>query len=135
MVAGGIALAGAQCAPADHALQPTHADRVVVPRFEIPSLRTRGFEDSLTRKGARIEVLLLLSAMAAFATWLVGMACERCGIDAWLTPFRSRRRLYSVMRLGREALVRRWSNTRLSALIDQLRNPSPQLLDQLGVPA
>jgi hypothetical protein len=95
----------------------------------------QGFEDSLTRKGARIEVLLLLSAMAAFASWLVGMACESCGIDAWLAPFRSRRRLYSVMRLGREALVRRWSSTRLSELIDQLRHPSPQLLDQLRVPA
>ena len=95
----------------------------------------QGFEDSLTRKGARIEVLLLLSAMAAFATWLVGMACESCGIDDWLMPFRSRRRLYSVMRLGREALVRRWSSTRLSELIDQLRYPGPQLLDQLGVPA
>lgn len=95
----------------------------------------QGFEDSLTRKGARIEVLLLLSAMAAFASWLVGMACESCGIDAWLAPFRSKRRLYSAMRLGREALVRRWSSTRLSELIDQLRHPSPHLLDQLGVPA
>lgn len=95
----------------------------------------QGFEDSLTRKGARIEVLLLLSAMAAFASWLVGMACESCGIDAWLAPFQSKRRLYSVMRLGREALVRRWSSTRLSELIDQLQHPSPQLLDQLRVPA
>jgi hypothetical protein len=95
----------------------------------------QGFEDSLTRKGVRIEVLLLLSAMAAFASWLVGMACESCGIDDWLAPFRSRRRLYSVMRLGREALVRRWSNTHLSKLIDQLIHPSPQLLDQLGLPA
>jgi hypothetical protein len=94
-----------------------------------------GFEDSLTRKGARIEALLLLSAMAAFASWLVGMVCESCGIDAWLAPFRSKRRLYSVMRLGREALVRRWSCTRLSELIDQLRRPTPQLLDQLGAPA
>lgn len=94
----------------------------------------QGFEDSLTRKGTRIEVLLLLSAMAAFASWLVGMACEKCGIDTWLAPFRSTRRLYSVMRLGREALVRRWSSVRLSGLIDQLRQPSPQLLDQLQVP-
>jgi hypothetical protein len=39
------------------------------------------------------------------------------------------------MRLGREALVRRWSSLRMGELIDQLRNPSPQLLDQLGVPA
>jgi len=95
----------------------------------------QGFEDSLTRKGVRIEVLLLLSAMAAFASWLVGMACENCGIDDWLAPFRSKRRLYSVMRLGREALMRRWSSTRLSELIDQLRHPSSQLLDQLGLPA
>lgn len=95
----------------------------------------QGFEDSLTRKGARIEVLLLLSALAAFASWLVGMACESCGIDAWLAPFRAKRRLYSVMRLGREALVRRWFSTRLSELIDQLRHPTPALLDQLSVPA
>jgi hypothetical protein len=36
------------------------------------------------------------------------------------------------MRLGREALVRRWSSTRLNELIDQLRHPSSELLDQLG---
>lgn len=94
----------------------------------------QGFEDSLTRKGARIEVLLLLNTLAAFATWLVGMACEASGIDQWLTPFRTKRRLYSVMRLGREALVRRWSNTRLSELFHMLRQPSPELLDQLAVP-
>ncbi len=34
----------------------------------------QGFEDSLARKGARVEVLLLLGAMATVATWLVGMA-------------------------------------------------------------
>jgi hypothetical protein len=95
----------------------------------------QGFEDSLTRKGARIEILLLLSTLAAFATWLVGMACEITGIDRWLMPYRSKRRLYSIMRLGREALVRRWSSTRLSELMDQLRHPSSQLIDQLGVPA
>jgi len=46
-----------------------------------------GFEDSLTRKGERIEVLLLIGAMATVASWLVGMVCESCGIDAWLAPF------------------------------------------------
>jgi hypothetical protein len=95
----------------------------------------QGFEDSLTRKGARIEVLLLLSTLAAFATWLVGVACEASGIDQWLTPFRSKRRLYSVMRLGREALVRRWLHVPLSRLMEQLRHPAPTLLDQLGGPA
>jgi hypothetical protein len=91
------------------------------------------FEDSLTRKGKRIEVLLLLHTMAAFASWLVGMACETAGIDQWLTPFRSRRRLYSITRLGREALVRRWSNTRLEEIMEQIRKPSPALLDQMAV--
>ncbi len=95
----------------------------------------QAFEDSLTRKGHRIEVLLLLSAMAAFVTWLVGMACEASGIDRWLMPFRAKRRLYSVMRLGREALVRRWGNQHLAALIEPLRRPCPTLLDQLAVPS
>ena len=89
------------------------------------------FEDSLTRKGKRIEVLLLLHTMAAFASWLVGMACETAGIDQWLMPYRAKRRLYSIMRLGREALVRRWSNAKLNELIEQIRKPSPALLDQM----
>lgn len=95
----------------------------------------QAFEDSLTRKGPRIEVLLLLSALAAFATWLVGMACETSGIDQWLMPFRSTRRLYSVMRLGREALVRRWLQIPLRDLVKLMRQPTPTILAQLGVPA
>lgn len=94
-----------------------------------------GFEDSLTRQGARIEVLLLLSTLAAFATWLVGTACETNGIDTWLTPYRSTRRLYSVMRLGREALVRRWLPISVSRLLEHLRHPDKSLIDQTGVPA
>lgn len=93
------------------------------------------FEDSLTRKGKRIEVLLLLHTLAAFASWLVGMACEAVGIDQWLAPFRSKRRLYSVMRLGREALVRRWPSTRLDKLMEQIRKPSPALFDQMAIAA
>jgi hypothetical protein len=95
----------------------------------------QAFEDSLTRKGPRIAVLLLLSALASFATWLVGMACEATGIDQWLAPFRSKRRLYSVMRLGREALVRRWLHVPLSRVMDQLRKPSSVMLDQMSIPA
>lgn len=93
----------------------------------------QAFEDSLTRKGERIEVLLLFSALAALATWLVGMACEASGIDQWLTPFRSKRRLYSIMRLGREALVRRWACMPLDKLIEQIRQPTLLPLDQLDV--
>jgi hypothetical protein len=39
------------------------------------------------------------------------------------------------MRLGREALVRRWSNARLEELMEQIRKPSPELLDQMAVAA
>ena len=93
----------------------------------------QAFEDSLTRKGERIEVLLLFSALAALATWLVGMTCEASGIDQWLTPFRSKRRLYSIMRLGREALVRRWACMPLDKLIEQIRQSTLSPLDQLDV--
>ena len=96
---------------------------------------SQGFEDSLNRRGARIEVLLLLNTLAAFATWLVGMACEASGIDTWRTPYRSRRRLYSVKRLGREALVQRWLPISLPRLLERLRQPAASLLDQLGVAA
>jgi hypothetical protein len=60
------------------------------------------------------------------------MACETAGIDQWLPPFRAKRRLYSVMRLGREALMRRWSNARLEELMEQIRKPCPALLDQMA---
>ncbi len=95
----------------------------------------QAFEDSLTRRGSRIEVLLLLSTLAAFATWLAGMACEASGRDQWLTPYRAKRRLYSVMRLGREALVRRWLPISASRVLEHLRYPSKSLIDQIGVPA
>ncbi|OOG38778.1 transposase, partial [Rhodanobacter sp. C05] len=35
----------------------------------------------------------------------------------------------------REALVRRWSNARLEKLVEQIRKPSPALLDQMAVAA
>lgn len=95
----------------------------------------QGFEDSLTRKGPRIEVLLLINALAAFASWLVGLACEATGLDQWLSPVRSHRRLYSVLRVGREALVRRWPFERTLQLVERLRHPDAQLLDQLSMPA
>ena len=92
------------------------------------------FEDSLTRKGPRIAILLLLHALAQFATWLVGMAAVAAGYDAWLAPFRSTRRLYSVVRLGRETLARQWPCEGLSRMLDRLRQLDPDLLQQIGVP-
>jgi hypothetical protein len=76
------------------------------------------FEDSLTRKGARLAILLLLHAMAVFASWLVGLACEANGVDQWLSPQHVQRKLYSTMRIGREALLRGWPCDSLAALLD-----------------
>lgn len=94
----------------------------------------QGFEDSLTRKGPRIAILLLISAMAAFATWLIGLAAQRQGMDQHLVPFRSQRRLYSFLRLGREALVRRWPIGGLASLLDQLQRSRFNPVDQLATP-
>lgn len=88
------------------------------------------FEDSLTRKGPRIAILLLLHAMAAFATWLVGLSCEATGLERWLAPHAARRRLYSVVRLGREALLRRWPCEPLHVMLERLRHHVDRSLDQ-----
>ena len=68
----------------------------------------QGMEDSLTRHGARLQMLLLVSTLASFVSWLAGLGCEATGVAHWLQPRHSTRKLYSTMRIGREALVRRW---------------------------
>jgi hypothetical protein len=92
----------------------------------------QGFEDSLTRKGPRIAILLLISAMAAFATWLAGWAAQHHGLDDYLVPFRSTRRLYSILRLGREALARGWPIGALKPILHRLRRQTDPLLDPLA---
>lgn len=68
----------------------------------------QAFEDSLTRTSQRIEILLLLHALAMFLAWLAGMAAEAGHCHQRLNPFASKRRLYSLIRLGWETLTRRW---------------------------
>jgi len=94
----------------------------------------QGFEDSLTRSGKRIEILLLVNALAAFASWLAGLACEALDIAHWLSPRRSTRKLYSVVRLGREALVRSWSIESISRWLDRLKSLPSTTLAQMQVP-
>jgi len=94
-----------------------------------------GFEDGLTRSGKRIEILLLVNALAAFASWLAGLACEAVGIARWLSPRRSVRRLYSVLRLGREALVRPSPTEHLSRWLDRLRSLLSTTLTHMQLPA
>lgn len=87
------------------------------------------FEDSLTRKGPRIAILLLISAMAMFATWLTGRAALREGLEDHLSPFSSSRRLYSILRLGREGLARRWPLGARAPLLSRLRSAHIESFD------
>lgn len=80
----------------------------------------QAFEDSLTRTAERIEILLLLHALAMFVAWLAGMAAEAEHCHRRLNPSASKRRLYSLIRLGWETLTRRW-----------LLNPDRAMLDVL----
>jgi len=76
---------------------------------------------------------LRISTLAAFVTLLIALACKACGVDEWLMPFRSKRRLYSLLRVGREPLVRRWPVATVAELTRRLRYPDAQLRDQLAV--
>ncbi|MGE6332950.1 transposase [Stenotrophomonas sp. NPDC077659] len=86
----------------------------------------QAFEDSLTRKRERIEVLLLLHALAMFVLWLAGMAAESIHAHDRLNPHRSTRRLYCLIRLGWEALTRRWLDKPRVAMLDALHTLSPE---------
>lgn len=93
----------------------------------------QAFEDSLTRKRARIEILLLLHALAVFAAWLAGIAAEACGCQVRLNPRVSGRRLYSIIRLGWEALARSWLARPAAASFHALQHLSPESLHNMAV--
>lgn len=94
-----------------------------------------GFEDSLTHKRRRLDILLLVNALASFAQWLAGMGCEATGIDHWLYPARRRRKLYSTIRVGREALVRNWPMEPIWNWLQRLRELPEHVLDQMVAPS
>ena len=89
----------------------------------------QAFEDSLTRLRERIEILLLLHALAVFAAWLTSLMAERSGVMHRLTPCRSTRKLYSTLRLGWEALTRKWVTGATERWLMQLRTPSEEVLE------
>lgn len=95
----------------------------------------QGFEDSLTRVGRRIDILLLVNAMAAFASWLAGLVCETTDVARWLLPIHAPRRLYSVLRIGREALARHWPMERTTQWLARLRSLPKPVLDQMSATA
>jgi len=95
-----LAWAGVEAQGDGLAIWTTNADQIVVSRPQVAPLQT-GFEDSLARSGSRIEILLLVNALATFARWLAELACEATGIAHWLWPVRSRRTLFHAMRQTR----------------------------------
>ncbi|MBB3342885.1 transposase, partial [Luteimonas sp. RC10] len=89
------------------------------------------FEDSLTRQGPRLSILLMLNTLACFACWLAGLAAERASHANWLVPRKSSRRLYSTLRLGREALLRRWPMEPISQWLARLHVLPGHVLQQM----
>lgn len=67
-----------------------------------------GFEDSQSRKAERLQMLLLIHALAQWVAWLMGLAAITLRLDRLLAPNASRTLHYSTMRIGREAIVRCW---------------------------
>ncbi|MBN6152873.1 IS4 family transposase [Xanthomonas sp. AmX2] len=94
-----------------------------------------GFEDSLTRKRRRLDILLLVNALASFVQWLAGLGCEATGIDQWLYPAKRRRKLYSTLRVGREALARSWPMEPVWKWLQRLRELPEHVLDQMVAPS
>ena len=79
------------------------------------------FEDSLTRRGPRLTILLMINTLASFVCWLIGLSSEQTGRDHWLAPARATHKLYSTLRIGREALLRRWPLPPISQWLVLLR--------------
>lgn len=82
------------------------------------------FDHSLTRSCARLGVLLLIHALAAFAAWLTGLTLdEREALSKHGGIFAPRaRRHYSLLRLGWEALRRSDPSILIASLYETLRN-------------
>jgi len=93
----------------------------------------QGMEDSLTRQGTRLQILLLVSTLASFVSWLAGLGCEATGVAHWLSPNRSTRKLYSTLRVGREALVRRWPLEPVARWLERMRSLPPDVLNQMAL--
>ena len=115
-------------APSARQLVKLYARRMQIERDVKSNRYGQGLEGSLTRQGARLQILLLVSTLASFVSWLAGLGCEATGIDQWLQPHRTTRKLYSTMRVGREALVRRWRLEPLSRWLDRMRSLPPAVL-------
>ena len=65
-----------------------------------------GFEDTQTRKPERLQMLLLIHALAQWVQWVVGLVAVTRELDQFLKPNSSKKQQYSIMRIGREFILR-----------------------------
>lgn len=70
-----------------------------------------------------------------FVQWLAGLGCEATGIDQWLYPAKRRRKLYSTLRVGRQALARSWPMEPVRKWLQRLRELPEHVLDQMIAPS
>jgi hypothetical protein len=94
-----------------------------------------GLKNSLTRSGARLQVLLLIGALAGFASWVAGLAAQADGTARRLWPNHSTRQLYCTVRIGREALTRGWPMTSIDRWIQLLQSLPKNVLEQMTATA
>lgn len=83
-----------------------------------------GFEDSLTRKPARIAILLLLHTLASFAAWAAGCSGKSADLTDPMTRQSAQHGRYSVIRCGFEWL--RLGQLNVAHLIAWLRTHPPR---------
>jgi hypothetical protein len=65
-----------------------------------------GFEDTQTRKPERLQMLLLIHALAQWVQWVVGLVAITHELDEFLKPNSSKRQQYSTIRIGREFILK-----------------------------
>jgi len=76
----------------------------------------RGFLASQSRKPERLQILLLIHAMAQWVAWIIGMAAVAHQMDRQLAPNNAKRRHYSTIRIGYEMILRGWTGLRMRHL-------------------
>ena len=93
------------------------------------------FRYSLTRTAERLQILLLIHALATFVAWLAGLSLNRRAESGYagMNEIRTRRH-YSSLRLGFEAL-KRGHITSVRRLWQTLIDPPPSVLMQMTLAA
>lgn len=76
-----------------------------------------GFEDSQSRKAERLQMLLLIHALALWVMWIVGLVGITRALDTFLKPNASRKTQYSTVRIGKELILRGCVGLRIHQIV------------------